>query len=273
MSAAGEVAELDHERAARPLLEATRAALYAGDRHALVSTGRRAQALRKRAGETFELTVSAGLGLVWEEDGTAGRKLLDEAIAQAEQSPHRLEWAARCALQRGDETTCARLLAAGGRARSAGRSRDRACHQPLAPRFRRDPRGSIRVRAGERGGRARASRTRSDSPIKSGITALLSAGLPRSSDSSTKRSAKPRPRFSSRELRMEVDGERRVAGARRIGAWARPLGRCSHPLREPRDDGLSVPRATQRPEPRARSRPGRPARCGRGGPREVRTVG
>ena len=105
MSAAGEVAELDHERAARLLLEATRAALYAGDRHALVSTAHQAQALRIRAGETFELTVSAGLGLVWEEDGTAGRKLLDDAIAQAEENPRRLEWAARCALQRGDETS------------------------------------------------------------------------------------------------------------------------------------------------------------------------
>jgi DNA-binding CsgD family transcriptional regulator len=105
MSAAGEVAELDHERAARLLLEATRAALYVGDRNALVSTGHRAQDLRLRAGETFELTVSAGLGLVWEADGRTGRKLLDEAIARAESNPRGLEWAARCALQRGDETS------------------------------------------------------------------------------------------------------------------------------------------------------------------------
>jgi DNA-binding CsgD family transcriptional regulator len=105
MSAAGEVAELDHERAAKLLLEATRAALYVGDRNALVSTAHRAQDLRLRAGETFELTVSAGIGLVWEADGRTGRKLLDEAIARAESNPRGLEWAARCALQRGDETS------------------------------------------------------------------------------------------------------------------------------------------------------------------------
>jgi DNA-binding CsgD family transcriptional regulator len=105
MSAAGKVAERDPERAAKLFLEATRAALYAGDQHALVETGRRAQDLRRRAGEIFELTVSAGLGLFWEEDGKAGRMLLDEAIARSEGNPRRFQWAARCALQRGDETT------------------------------------------------------------------------------------------------------------------------------------------------------------------------
>lgn len=105
MSAADEVAELDRARAAKLLLEATRAALYAGDADALVRTGRRAQQLRRRAGATFELTVSAGLSLFWEEDGRAGRILLDEAIALAESDPLRFQWAARCALQRGDETT------------------------------------------------------------------------------------------------------------------------------------------------------------------------
>jgi len=105
MSAAGEVAELDHERAAKLFLEATRAALYAGDQQALIRTARRAQELRRQASEIFELTVSAGLGLFWEEDGRAGRMLLDEAITRAEDNPRRFQWAARCALQRGDETT------------------------------------------------------------------------------------------------------------------------------------------------------------------------
>ena len=105
MSAAEEVAELDHERAAKLLLEATRAALYTGDLSAQVRTGRRAQDLRRRASENFELTVSAGMGLLWEGDGAVGRMLLDEAITRAEHNPRRFHWAARSALQRGDETT------------------------------------------------------------------------------------------------------------------------------------------------------------------------
>jgi DNA-binding CsgD family transcriptional regulator/DNA-binding MarR family transcriptional regulator len=105
MSAADDVAELDRARAAQLLLEATRAALYAGDGEALVRTGHRAQQLRRQAGENFELTVSAGLGLFWDEDGSAGRALLDQAVALGEGDPTRFQWAARCALQRGDETT------------------------------------------------------------------------------------------------------------------------------------------------------------------------
>ena len=105
MSAADEVAELDHERAAKLLLEATRAALYTGDLSAQVRTGRRAQELRRQASENFELTVSAGMGLLWEGDGAVGRMLLDEAIARAEHNPRRFHWAARSALQLGNETT------------------------------------------------------------------------------------------------------------------------------------------------------------------------
>ena len=247
MSAAEEVAELDHERAATLLLEATRAAIYTGDLSAQVRTGRRAQDLRRRASENFELTVSAGMGLLWEGDGAVGRMLLDEAIARAEHESSPLPLGRTLRLAAGRRDDCARLLAAGGRARPARGRCDRPCDQPFAARPGRDPGRSIPVGPGERCGRAWPCKP--DGTHQPGVLLPRSCRLDCRAPRVSGRGAARNPgRASARaNFGWKLDCRGRDAGARRIGAWARPLGGCSHPLPGRCHDGLSVPRRRSAP--------------------------
>jgi DNA-binding CsgD family transcriptional regulator len=106
LGAASSAEQLDPPRAASILLDAAGAAVYGGDLHAQIEVGHRAEDLRRKIGASFELSVSAGLGSLWE-GARQGRALLGDALIQADSSKHpdRFLWAASCALHLGDEKT------------------------------------------------------------------------------------------------------------------------------------------------------------------------
>lgn len=94
----------DPARGAQLLVDAASAGRYGGNLEVQIAVGRQAEQLRQRLGPNFELTVSAGLGLLWADD-PRGRERLEEAIRDVDdtQNPRRFLWAAVCALHLGDE--------------------------------------------------------------------------------------------------------------------------------------------------------------------------
>jgi DNA-binding CsgD family transcriptional regulator len=106
LAAAADIEPHDPMGAARILADATAAAILVGDPSGQIETGRRAARLGAKLGPVFELTVAAGVGGLWDEDPSEARRLLEEALGQAEVSdnPGRFLWAALCSLLLGDET-------------------------------------------------------------------------------------------------------------------------------------------------------------------------
>jgi DNA-binding CsgD family transcriptional regulator/tetratricopeptide (TPR) repeat protein len=105
LAAAGDAESRDSPRAPEMLLDATSAAVYAGDLPGQIEAGRRANQLRERMGPVFELTTAAGLGGLWDDDPARARRLLETAIEQAEEidNARRFLWAAVCSIHLGDE--------------------------------------------------------------------------------------------------------------------------------------------------------------------------
>lgn len=110
--AATEIGEADPCRAGELLLDAGSAARYAGDLVAQIEVGCLAEGLIGTAGATPELTVSAGIGLLWSGDAR-GRAHLEASIADAvaSHSPSHCLAGAIAALHLGDDATARRLAA------------------------------------------------------------------------------------------------------------------------------------------------------------------
>jgi DNA-binding CsgD family transcriptional regulator len=96
---------VEPERVVPLLLAAMLAAGWAGDLHAQVEVGKRAEQFLDRIGTSFELCALVGLGRLWGGDGVGGRTFLELAMREAEASNNdrRFLWAALCAFHVGDE--------------------------------------------------------------------------------------------------------------------------------------------------------------------------
>jgi DNA-binding CsgD family transcriptional regulator len=104
-AAATELGAIDRHRTAELLIAAGEAAHFAGDLHAEIEAGRRAERLRAELGaDRFELTMMAGIANLLDRDAARGAALLREAISQtqASENPRRFSGAGSAAFYLGD---------------------------------------------------------------------------------------------------------------------------------------------------------------------------